>query len=284
MSDLFDAHCAWLRAGGAAARTISARRKWLELADRKLPAGVTDATTAELTAWFNASTLRQQRPWSMATLDKAHYHLRSYYEWGINPANAIDPTEPVFTDNPMSSMRRPKVRRGEPRPITDVELAVILAEAREPFRTAAILAVGAGLRCDEAAHARREHVEPERMWVPNGKGGKAAFALSSPDVWKHVQGFPRGVMIEHVGGVADWNWLSVKASQHFDSLGLCGVSMHRLRHKFAELLRRAGCDLPVISRALRHEHYSSTEIYFRPSEAECGLAVHALRLPVPASA
>ena len=54
MSDLFDAHCAWLKAGGSAARTVEARRHWLSYADRQLAGGLVDADQAQLTAWFNA--------------------------------------------------------------------------------------------------------------------------------------------------------------------------------------------------------------------------------------
>ena len=281
MSDLFNAHCAWLRAGGSADRTVQARAHWLAYAERELPDGLVDVDQAQLTGWFNACTTREVRPWGLATLDKAHYHLRSFFEWGLDPANAINPAEPIFTDSPMVGMRRPKVRQKQPRPVTDAELAVVLAEAREPFRTAAILAVGAGLRAGEAAQVRREHIEEQQVWVENGKGGKSAYAPALPDVWEHVRDFPRGRVIEHVGGRADWNWLSTSAAKHFRKLGLYKVCLHRLRHTYAELLRRAGCDVAVISKALRHEHLSSTEIYFRASEAECRLAVNALRLPVP---
>lgn len=38
----------------------------------------------------------------------------------------------------------------------------------------------------------------------------------------------------------------------------------------------------TISRALRHQHLSSTQVYAVATEAECRFAVSALRLPAPA--
>lgn len=279
MSDLIDTHCAWLKAGGRRRRTYEARADWLRRADRQIPDGLVDATTGELTAWFAGG---RWRPASRAT---AFYHLNAFFEWGMDPRNAVDPAEPIFCDNPMAAMIRPRMPQGRPRPVTDEELRIILVESKEPYRTAAVLAVGAGLRASEIADVRREHIEPGIVWVIDGKGGKTDSAPASAAVWEAVKGLPRGPVIKSVGGRAnDGKWMSERSSAYWrHKLDLPSIGLHRLRHTYARLLREAGADIATISRAMRHANLKSTQVYFSASEAECRLAVQALRLPVPVS-
>jgi integrase len=276
MSDLIHAHCAWLRAGGRSSRTVEAREYWLRRADTELAFGVIDAVQGELTAWIG------QDGWSLATREKVFYHLHEFYLWGINPRHAINPDEPVFSDNPMVGMIRPKAPKGEPNPVTDEELEIVLGRAREPYRTAAILAYGAGLRCSELSVIRREEINEERVRVKWGKGGRSASVPTTEIVWSHVRDFPRGCLIANAGGVSDGRRMSARASIYFSrTLKLPGVCLHRLRHKYAEDLKRGGADISAVSRLLRHKHLSSTQVYAGASEAECRLAVQALRPSTP---
>lgn len=271
MSDLILAHCAWLRTD-CSRRTVQARLEWLQRADGAMPFGIADADRSELEGFLGTPD------WAPATRAKAFYHLNSFFEWGVDPANGKDGV-PVFEDNPMVGMRRPRVPQYDPNPVSDEELRVALAEAREPYRTAVMLAVGAGLRCSEIAALRREDVNEEFVRVRFGKGGKSASVPMPAELWEYVRDFPRGRVLEHVGGIADGRKLSARASVYFSrTLKLPGVSLHRFRHKYAELLRRGGNDIATISRCLRHKHLSSTQIYARATEAECRLAVNSLRL------
>jgi integrase len=275
MTDLIHAHCAWLRAG-ASPRTIEAREYWLARAQADLPFGVVDAVQAELVAWIG------REDWSMATREKAFYHLNAFFEWGVNPRNAVNPDEPILADNPMIGMIRPRAPKGEPNPISDEELEILLTRAREPYRTAVILAYGAGLRCSELSRIKREEINEERVRVKWGKGGRSANVPTTEILWSHVRDFPSGRVIEHVGGVADGRKMSARASIYFSrTLRMPGVCLHRVRHKYAEDQRRGGADIATISRNLRHRHLSSTQIYAGASEAECRLAVQALRPSTP---
>lgn len=287
MSDLIDAHCAWLRAGRKSPRTVGEREEWLRRADRLLPGGIIDATQAELTEWFEtkererADDEDEKAGWSIATAEKAFYHLNGFFEWGVNPRHALDPAEPIFVDNPLAGMIRPHAPLGEPRPMTDAELEYVLTEAREPHRTAALMAVSAGLRCSELSRQRREHLDEDNVWVL-GKGGRKASVPMQPDLWRELRDEPRGIIIEHRGGVSDGRLMSHRFAAYCSrTLDMPGIALHRFRHKYAELLRRAGADLATISANMRHKHYSSTEIYFRPGETERRIAAQALRLPVP---
>lgn len=275
MSDLILAHCAWLRAGGLSKRTYGERERWLRQADRELEYGIEEANRGELQEWLGNESWK---PW---TRNKAFYHLNSFYEWGCDPRNAERPDEPIFTENPMEGLRRPKARRGEPNPISDAELAALLTRAREPYRTAVLLAVYAGLRCSEIADLRRQDITEERLYVRCGKGGKSGTVPMHADLWAHVRDFPPGRVLAHVGGPAEGRKLSARATNYFTRTLKLGVCLHRCRHKYAELLRRGGADIGTISRGLRHSSLTSTQIYAQATEAECRLAVQALRLPTP---
>ena len=278
MSDIIDAHCAWLKAGGLSKRTVGERERWLRVADRELEYGLDDADRAELQDWLGNDN------WAPWTRSKAYYHLNGFFEWGVDPANAERADEPIFTDNPLAGLRKPKARRGEPNPISDAELVELLTRAREPYYTAVMLAVGAGLRASELSMIERRDITEERLWVRRGKGEKSAAVPMQAQLWEHVRHFPAGRIIEHVGGVADGRKMSARSQNYFNrTLKLHGVCLHRCRHKYAELLRRGGADIATISRGLRHANLSSTQIYAGATEAECRLAVQALRLPTPTS-
>lgn len=269
--DLISAHCNSLKAGGLARRTVEAREYWLRYAEREMPFGVIEADRHELEAFLGHDG------WARATRSKAFYHLNSFFEWGVDPANGQDGA--ILDDNPMAGMRRPKAPRGEPRPLTDAELRHVLANAREPYLTCVVLASGVGLRASELARQLRQHVNEEVIWVEEGKGGESASVPMQREVWEHVRDFPRGRLLAYVGGVADGRRLSALATNYFArTLDMPGVSLHRFRHTYARLLREGGADIATISRCLRHRHLSSTQVYARSTEAECRLAVNSLRL------
>lgn len=276
MSDIIDAHCAWLKAGGLSRRTYGERERWLRVADRELEYGLAESDRGEFQDWLGNDN------WAPWTRSKAYYHLNGFFQWAVDPSNAEDPDEPIFVDNPLDGLRRPKARHGEPNPVSDEELHTLLTKAREPYYTAVMLAVGAGLRASELSLIQRKDITSERLWVSRGKGEKSAAVPMQAQLWEHVRHFPAGRIIEHVGGIANGRAMSARSQNYFNrTLKLHGVCLHRLRHKAAELLRRGGADIATISRFLRHEHLSSTQIYARATEAECQLAVGTLRLPTP---
>lgn len=276
MSDIIAAHSAWLKAGGLSRRTYGERERWLRQADRELEYGLEESDAGEFQEWLG------NEDWAPWTRAKAFYHLNAFFEWGIDPRHAQHADEPIFTENPLAGLRRPKARHGEPNPVSDEELEILLTKAREPYYTAVMLAVGAGLRCMELAAIERKDITSERLFVRRGKGAKTASVPMQEQLWSHVKDFPPGRLIEHVGGVGDGRVMSARATNYFQrTLKLYGVCLHRCRHKYAELLRRGGADIATISRGLRHANLSSTQIYARATEAECRLAVQALRLPTP---
>jgi integrase len=271
MNTLIDAHCAWLQAGRKSERTIDARRGWLLRAEKELAFGLVDAEPDEL------ETFVGRKGWSVATAEKAFYHLNGFFEWGLSKRSGID--GPLFADNPMAGMICPRAKQGQPNPVSDEELDHVLDNAAQPYLTAVYLALGAGLRATELSLQDRRDVSAQRCWVREGKGAVSGSAYLLAEAWEYLREFKRGNIIEQAGGVADGRKMSARAVWYFGKhLDLPGVSLHRFRHKYAQKLRAAGFDIGTISKCLRHKHLSSTQVYVTATEAECLQAVGSLRL------
>lgn len=269
MLDLIEAHLAWLRAAGMSKRTVGDRAYTLYRMDRELFHGIESSSDTELAVWFGNDD------WMPRTRATLWYHAWSFYEWA----------EGRYLDiNPMVGLRRPKHPDPHPHPISDEHLAEILARAEDPFRLFAVVVALSGLRCCELARFRREHVTDTTLWIPYGKGGKAAMLDVSPELWVTVKDYPNGLIAEHAGGKADARWISIKSSQYFQrKLGLpTGVSLHPIRHWYARECRRMGADSITLQACMRHSRLQTTQHYYEAGETERRPVMTALRLPVAA--
>jgi integrase len=267
MSDLITAHCEWARAAGLSARTVGERAGWLWRAEKALaPYGVESPNEREVVTFLGPER------WKPATRAKVYDHLKAFYVW------ATEGDDPILDKNPMWRLKRPHVERGEPRPLTDEEFTFVLSEAREPYRTSAILAGFNGLRVTELSMLWRQEVTEQQIFIRCAKGGKTASVWTNPTVWEAVCDMPRGPVIERLGGVSDGRLMSMRASVYFArTLGMPGVGLHRFRHTYARMLREAGADALTLKRCLRHKSVATTEVYVEASEAECRTAIQQLR-------
>jgi len=203
-------------------------------------------------------------------------HLSGFYSWCV-----------VFGHldrNPMLNLPRPPAPPGEPRPLTGQQIRQVLTGAGEPYRTCFVLALYAGLRACEIAALRREDITEDTIYLRVAKGGRRASVPTAPEIWAKVRDLPPGSIVEHLGGVADAKWVSLRCAGHFRyQLGLPGVALHRGRHTFAFALRAGGADSFTIQRAGRWKSLSSVQVYVQASEEECRTAIRSLPLPRPES-
>jgi integrase len=266
--DLIGLHLAHLAAGGVPTSTIQSRRELLTRLNRDLPYGLAFAATEHIEAWL-ANHTSQGR--AQNTLAIYGYHVRSFYSWACESG--------YLDGNPVTTIRWAKSRRGLPQPITEDELARVLTVA-EPLRTAVILAAFAGLRRAEIAAARREHITEHIIVVPRGKGGAAGTVPTHGYVWNHVRERPTGLLVlDRYGKPVTPTWLGQRARYAFDALGLPGVRLHRLRHRYGTLIQQLYGDLRVTQECLRHVSVNSTQGYTLVTGERRAAAVS--NLPVP---
>lgn len=246
MTDLIDLHLDHLRAGGYADRTVECRRVILRRLHYDLPFGLAYAAPEQLEAWL------AHPGWSRGTRLTYTKHIREFYKWA-----AAD-----LGNDPAVGLKRPKAPKLLPKPVTDAELARALAESAEPWYTVIVLAAYAGLRASEAAAARREHVDPQWVLVPVGKGGDPGTVPTHPLLWEVVRDRPAGPLaLREDGRPVTGRWLSANARAHFDALGMQDVHLHRFRHWFGTSIQARGGDIRVTQECLRHASISSTQGY-----------------------
>lgn len=267
MCDLIEPHLRHLVAAGFSANTVDDRRSVLRRVDRDLPMGIVDATVPELDDWLAQFNTNQT---------KATYygHIVGFFSW------ACGGDDPWLDWNPTTNLKRPKVQRTVPRPVSDEQVGVMYAEAREPFRLFGLLGAYAGLRAFEISGIDRGDFTPEWIYV-HGKGGKHATVPTHELVWRAVQALPRGAVARGKTGVRlSPTRVSSLFGREMRRIGLEGVSLHRLRHWLGtRSLQGPGGNLRTTQELLRHSSPATTAIYTQVTDEQRRSAVSALPVP-----
>jgi integrase/recombinase XerC len=266
MNNLIDQYLDWLRIRNCSPRTVRSRREILQRIDRDLTYGIERATADELKEWIFRSD------WSQATRQTYYGAARSFFVWACNPHDAR------LNFDPMALLPRPSTPRGLPRPVSDTQLRRILTTAVDPFRTWALLAAYAGLRCIEIAGLHREHVTEENLHVIRGKGGRPGILPTHSSIWAAVKGLPPGpVAWTKLGTPASEAYISIRTSVYFkDALQMPGVGLHRLRHWYGTMLYRNTKDIRRTQELMRHASPATTAIYTLVSSEERLAAIQTL--------
>lgn len=177
----------------------------------------------------------------------------------------------VRVDDPMRTLRPPKVARWEPRPVETVQLRVLLARPlHQRIRMMVMLAAFAGLRVSEVAAVSGESFDrtAEVLHVV-GKGGKPRRVpihdeLLDASIGWPTQGwwFPGRRPGEHVrpGSVSDTISAAMRAAGIQQPL-----TPHSLRHWFGTTLVEEGADLRTVQSLLGHASLATTQVYVRAS-------------------
>ncbi len=261
-SDVTEMWATAMRAAGRSERTIHERL-------RVVRASGIDPLTADvydIEAWL--AGMAHLAPASRRDYQDA---LRALFKW-LHKRGLRD-------DDPCSDLLPIKVPRGEPKPITTEQLRILLSRARRR-RLRGYLLLGAyqGLRVSEISRVHSDDVDLLAGTIRvDGKGGTdcvlplhhlvAQYAQDAPDGWW----FPS---YSRPGPVTGGN-VSRVIGDHMDR---CGVhaTPHCLRHWHATELLRAGANLRVVQRSLRHANLQTTQIYTRISDDQIHAALEAL--------
>ncbi len=267
-ADLIEAYLTHLRMLSRSPRTIDARRYILSRADTELPYGLDQANHDELAAWI------YQDHWSAQTKSTFRAAVRSFYQFCAGR---------YLDDDPSADLPAPRVPRGVPRPVTDDELARLLAASTEPIRLWALIAAYEGARCIEISRLTRADIT-EQVTYLDGKGDKPRAVPTHPDVWAAVRDLPDGPIAVVDGHPATPRQISTRAAVYWSqTLGMRGVSMHRLRHWFLTQAHRVTRDIRVTQQLAGHASPGSTAIYTQVADVDMQTAVMALpRLSISA--
>ena len=254
-----------LQASGASQATIRARRNVLHDLNDNLPRGLARASTGELAGWL------AHRGKTKATKATYRYHIRSYYRWATEN-NLLD-------GDPSLRLSRVRVPTLLPRPISDDEMATILALPLAPgLRMAAVLAGFAGLRCCEISGCKREHITESDLYVPTGKNEQAGYVPTHPLVWTTVKDHPPGLLALNKWGTTSPGWVSEAFRLAMIDAGLPGITAHRLRHWYGTAVAARTGDAFITQQCLRHASPNSTAGYVRVAAMRLAAGVRDLRI------
>jgi integrase/recombinase XerD len=272
MTDLIEAYAERLRAAGRSHYTISARSRILRHAARVLPHGLDEASGDEITAFLAA----RKKNWTKLTYYSA---LHSYF-MSMIASGKLD-------YDPTTAVPRPQAGDSTPNPVTTEELFTALDRSPDrPWRPAIVLGAYAGLRCGEIVGLHREDVTVERLHVRRGKGGRARFIPTHPEIWRLVRDLPPGAVVRGVWGHAMTpEKLTSAQSAHWQSIGMAGIHLHRFRHWFGTTLVDQGVGIEVVRELMGHRSIATTQGYVRVSQAKRDAAIVQLpgKTPEPVS-
>lgn len=248
-------------ADGLRAETIRSRISAIELL---APDTVDQVTPQRVVEYCRARGL------SPGTLYQYHSVAAVFAAWAVDQG--------MIPADPFRGARRPPKPRYRARPAGAGDLELVLARAREPMRSWAILAAYAGLRCGEIANVSgRDLVAVGDEWelrVPEGKGGRPGSIPAHPRVVELLADCAPGRLWPRASAQS----VSGRANAEFRRLG-ARCRMHELRHAFATQLYRQTRDVMAVQHALRHEHLETTARYIAFDDSAVRSAIACLAFP-----
>ena len=177
----------------------------------------------------------------------------------------------VRVDDPMRTLRAPRVARWEPRPIETVHLQTLLARRlHRRTRMMVMLAAFAGLRVSEVAAVSGEAFDREAQLLHVvGKGGKPRRVPLHDELLEAAVSWP----------ASGWWFSGRRPGEHVragsvsdtisDAMRGAGIEQpytpHSLRHWFATTLVEEGADLRTVQVLMGHASLATTQVYVRAS-------------------
>lgn len=255
---VIDAYSQWLHSWTSSADTIRARTN---AADSRLRewGDIESITPEQIEAW-----LAKHDGWTRATY---YQHLKSFCTW-LYLTGRIE-------YNPTDDIKAPRQPKSLPRPLSEAERRLVLADANGREHTWLLLGLYQGLRAHEIAKIRGSDFADGMLYVL-GKGGKPAYLPVHPEIAAIVADYPRGYWFPgRVDGHIASRTVSHRIAVLFKRHGIDGA-LHRCRHSFGTSLVRNGVHVRKVQNLMRHESLATTAIYTALDEDELRDAINQL--------
>ncbi|MET3956886.1 integrase/recombinase XerD [Rhodococcus sp. OAS809] len=259
----------WQYAQSMSQRTVIERSAMLRRCARDLSADPTEFTPHQLASWL------ANQSWSASTRATYFGHLSAWHKWLQRTERRVD--------DPMIHLGRPRRPRGEPHPVSDEHMP-ILVETRMHKKTMVMVYLGAlqGLRAHEIAKIRGEEVDVVGGTLKvQGKGGVFAILPLHPEVARLAADMPR----------KGWWFPSrtdpkrpMRPKSVTNTLKALMVRAdvpntgHSLRHWFGTTLVDSGTDLRTTQELMRHASLADTQKYVRVRDKRKTEAIGRLQL------
>jgi integrase/recombinase XerC len=236
-----------------------------------------EVSAAEFRAYL-AYRRSGERQLSPRSLSQALSALRAFYQWLDRRQGVANPA--------LALVRGPRVKPGQPRPVSEDQARGLLTEAGDPdgrpegedpweaARDVAVLTLlyGCGLRISEALSLKRRDAPLAAVLRIVGKGSKTRMVPVLPAVAGAVEAYlahlpfalaPDDALFrDKRGGELGPRRVQALMQSLRSQLGLPdSATPHALRHSFATHLLGGGADLRTIQELLGHASLSTTQKY-----------------------
>jgi integrase/recombinase XerC len=236
-----------------------------------------EVSAAEFRAYL-AYRRSGERQLSPRSLSQALSALRAFYQWLDRRQGVANPA--------LALVRGPRVKPGQPRPVSEDQARGLLTEAGDPdgrpegedpweaARDVAVLTLlyGCGLRISEALSLKRRDAPLAAVLRIVGKGSKTRMVPVLPAVAGAVEAYlahlpfalaPDDALFRAKrGGELGPRRVQALMQSLRSQLGLPdSATPHALRHSFATHLLGGGADLRTIQELLGHASLSTTQKY-----------------------
>lgn len=252
-SELIERWSVWMdRTKNLSPNTIKLYRRTVELFSRDIPEFLY-ASEEQIQAWLEA------KGGQAGTFNNRVSGLASFYRWARK--------QKLILANPCDELDRPKQHKRMPKPVEDLEAALVAADAADiranergsvprrvgETRDMMILLAYTGFRIHEAVKCDWPTPCPEEAFVI-GKGSKEELMLlpeKAREAWNRLGGkWPL------TARATQRRFEKIRTKQHPD-----GIHPHMLRHWRATSLVRAGVEIGTVSKIMRHSSVQTTMGY-----------------------
>ena len=269
------------RAAGLSPRTIDGRDAVLALLERtgRTPLNI---SKADMIMVLNRPNARTGEPLSPGTRQVERSYMQTWSRWMLE--------EGLRDDDPGARLRKVKVPRRRPRPVTEQHISLMLDHGYQSTRDMIVIGALTGLRIGEIVKIAAVDID----WTTNTirsirKGGldhivhmpPAVQAIAQrrcaggrwlfPSPYSNAQ-FPDG------GGHILMKSASTSICRVLRTAGIVDpkITGHSLRHYYATTLLRTGTNVRVVQEMMGHASLATTQLYLEVSDAEMSAAASAL--------
>lgn len=247
------------------------RETWLDAAK---PRAVIEADPMDLVEWQASIRKRDGQPHTPKTIRCYVTDVQAFYTWLVRPMR-------IITDSPAEELVKPRLKRRDPRPVPEDELAYALDACTDRTLFAwLVLGAYAGLRSVDISHLRTDDVITGHEYPylrVLGKGGDEKKIAIGMQVLKVLAPFRsgRGAMFTRDGVPVTAHQVERGVNEYLDSIGLT-CTFHQFRHRYGTMIYRLTRDILYTKEQLRHESVTSTQIYALVDPGVNGKALAAL--------
>lgn len=274
------------RAAGLSARTVDERDRLLRALEKHAGVPPAEITKQHLVAFMNRPHARTGGELSPGTRQVERSYLQTWGRWMLD--------EGLRGDDPAARLRKVKVPRRRPRPLTIGHIDRMFDRGYQSTRDMIVIAALTGLRIGEIVRIHDDdldtttwtlrsvrkgglsqvvHLPPAVREIARRRGGRGWWF---PSAYKNRE-FPNG------GGHVLRKSASSSITRVLRAAGITDpkITGHSLRHFYATTLLRKGVNVRVVQEMMGHASLATTQLYLEVTDDEMAAAANVLPFIAP---